>query len=70
MFICFKKIYNKNGEEVLLCVCLIQIHRKMSIFLENRKMVKMGVKLQYFNRFEAPLNIVCFQKYFACSIYR
>ena len=41
----------------------------MSIFLENRKMVKKRVKLQYNNCFVAPLKIICFQKYFACSIY-
>ena len=50
-------------------MCLIKIYMKMSIFLENRKMVKMRVKLQYNNCFVAPLKIICFQKYFSCSIY-
>ena len=58
----------KNGD-IVLVMCLIKIYMKMSIFLENRKMVKMRVKLQYNNCFVAPLKIICFQKYFSCSIY-
>ena len=58
-----------KNEDIVLVMCLIKIYMKMSIFLENRKMVKMRVKLQYNNCFVAPLKIICFQKYFSCSIY-
>ena len=48
---------------------LITFTRKKNNF-KNRKMVNIGVKLHKFKCFGAPLKMVCFQKYFAGSIYR